>query len=319
MAGSESRVRSAPQARPLRRVPLASATASLRRTVARGTRSLLDRLGLVWAAMLRRLPQRFHAITDEVAKFGVIGLINLGVNFAVFNALLLIVAGSEVKAKAVATVVAVTSAYFLNRYWTYRHRPKTTLRREYSLFFFFNAVGLLIETGIVALAKYGFDQTSWLVLNICTFVGIALGTIFRFWAYRTHVFKPATPEQTAVAPPVLASGAPTDLSHVAELDPLRVETARADADERAADDRAVADERPADPATVGQMTVEPTLVDPVTDGATASRRAEPANAANPANPADVADTADPTDETLADELVDIELDQMLNADAPVRR
>ena len=58
--------------------------------------------------LLRRVPQRFHAITDEVAKFGTIGLINLGVNFAVFNLLLLIVAGSEVKAKAAATVVAVT-------------------------------------------------------------------------------------------------------------------------------------------------------------------------------------------------------------------
>ena len=48
--------------------------------------------------------------------------------------------GSEVKAKAVATIVATTCAYFLNRHWTYRDRPKTTLRREYSLFFFFNAV-----------------------------------------------------------------------------------------------------------------------------------------------------------------------------------
>jgi putative flippase GtrA len=156
--------------------------------------------------MLSLLPQRFHAITDEIAKFGAIGLINLGVNFAVFNALLVAVEGSEVKAKAFATVVAATCAYFLNRYWTYRHRPKTTLRREYSLFFLFNAVGLLIETGIVGLAKYGFDQTSVAVLNACTFVGIALGTVFRFWAYRTHVFKkehgPAEP--TAPAGPEVA-------------------------------------------------------------------------------------------------------------------
>ena len=155
--------------------------------------------------LLSKVPQRFHAITDELAKFGTIGVINLGVNFAVFNLLLVVVSESQVKAKAFATIVATTCAYFLNRYWTYRHRPKSTLRREYSLFFLFNAVGLVIETGIVAIAKYGFDQTSLVILNICTFIGIGLGTVFRFWAYRTHVFKdePA-PEAALASSPVAA-------------------------------------------------------------------------------------------------------------------
>ena len=171
-------------------------------------RVLLDRLGAAKVALLRRMPERFHAITDEVAKFGTIGLINLGVNFAVFNALLVAVSGSEVKAKAAATVVAATCAYFLNRYWTYRHRPKTTLRREYSLFFLFNAVGLVIETGIVAVAKYGFDYTSLAVLNILTFVGIGIGTVFRFWAYRTHVFKKEVPAASAGEEPPAEAPAP---------------------------------------------------------------------------------------------------------------
>jgi putative flippase GtrA len=155
--------------------------------------------------LARLVPKRFHAITDELAKFGTIGLINLGVNFGVFNLLLLLALmdGSEVKAKAVATVVATTCAYFLNRHWTYRNRPKSTLRREYALFFFFNAVGLVIETGFIALAKYGFDQTSLVVLNLFGFVGIAVGTAFRFWAYRTHVFRaePAVAEPAVVEVP----------------------------------------------------------------------------------------------------------------------
>jgi putative flippase GtrA len=148
------------------------------------------------------VPNRFHAITDELAKFGTIGLINLGVNFGVFNLLLLftLMQGSEVKAKAVATIGATTCAYFLNRHWTYRHRPKTTLRREYTLFFFFNAVGLVIETAFVALAKYGLHETNLIVLNVFSFCGIAVGTVFRFWAYRTHVFKPETPAEELAAP-----------------------------------------------------------------------------------------------------------------------
>src|SRR5262249_34920813 len=78
---------------------------------------------------------------------------------------------------------------------TYRNRPKSSLRREYALFFAFNLVGLFIEVGAVSVAKYWLHRTDLLVLNIFSLLGIGLGTVFRFWAYRTHVFKlaPAAP------------------------------------------------------------------------------------------------------------------------------
>ena len=118
------------------------------------------------------LPKRWHGLTKELAKFGTIGVINLVVNFAVFNLLWLTVLRSgEVKAKAIATIVATTCAYFMNRHWTYRDRPKSTIRREYSLFFFFNAVGLLIEVTVVGAAKYGFGLTHIVVLNLCQCAG----------------------------------------------------------------------------------------------------------------------------------------------------
>jgi len=160
----------------------------------------------------RILPERWHGLTKELAKFGTIGLINLVVNFAVFNLLWLTVLRSgEVKAKAIATIVATTCAYFMNRHWTYRDRPKSTIRREYSLFFFFNLVGLLIEVTVVGVAKYGFHQTHIVVLNLCTALGIVMGTIFRFWAYRTHVFRPADP---ALADEPVAVGAVGSITSV---------------------------------------------------------------------------------------------------------
>ena len=150
------------------------------------------------------IPARFHQIGDEIAKFGTIGLINIGVNSAVVNLLWLTpwLHGSQVKAKAIATIVAATSAYFMNRHWTYRNRPKSSLRREYTLFFAFNLVGLFIEVGAVSVAKYWLHRTDLLVLNIFSLLGIALGTAFRFWAYRTHVFKlaPASPSAPVRAP-----------------------------------------------------------------------------------------------------------------------
>jgi putative flippase GtrA len=145
---------------------------------------------LLRASWRKLLPERWRRLTEEFAKFGTIGLINLFVNFAVFNLLwLTLLRNGELKAKAIATIVATTSAYFMNRHWTYRDRPKATLRREYTLFFIFNVVGLVIEVTVVGIAKYGFGQTHIVVLNLCTAIGIVLGTVFRFWAYRTHVFK----------------------------------------------------------------------------------------------------------------------------------
>jgi putative flippase GtrA len=170
----------------------------------------------------RMLPARIRGISHEVAKFGVIGVINVVVNLAVFNLLLrTVLDNGEVKAKAIATVVATTCAYFMNRHWTYRDRPKSTLRREYTLFLFFNAVGLVIEVAVVWIAKYGLGQTSDLVFNICTGIGIVLGTVFRFWAYRNHVFKLEAGEAVE---PTLDSGAAGD-------DALRAELAQIELDD----------------------------------------------------------------------------------------
>jgi putative flippase GtrA len=182
----------------------------------------------------RKLPRRFHAITHELAKFGTIGLINLGVNFAVVNVLwFTILSGSQVKAKAVATVVAATSAYFMNRHWTYKDRPKSTLRREYTLFFFFNLVGLVIEVAVLYGAKYGLHQTNLLVLNLFTAVGIVVGTVFRFWAYRTHVFKVEPVPGSAEA----AIATPYEIVDVVPDSHLRDELAQIELDTIVADER----------------------------------------------------------------------------------
>lgn len=131
---------------------------------------------------------------SEALKFGVVGGINTVVNYAVFNALALtILVNGQLKATIIATIVATISSYLMNRHWTYRDRPKSTLRREYTLFFLFNGIGLLIELCVLGLAKYGLGITNLLALNVVKTIGLVLGTLFRFWSYRTFVFRPAPP------------------------------------------------------------------------------------------------------------------------------
>lgn len=143
------------------------------------------------------LPQRLRTLAPEVVKFGIIGGLNVVVNAAVFNLLLLwpLFDNSELKAKVIATAVAIVSSYFMNRHWTYRDRDKSAAHREFVLFVGFNLAGLMIELAVMGITKYWLDLTSLLALNTAFAIGLALGTIFRFFTYRTFVFTHAAPPQ----------------------------------------------------------------------------------------------------------------------------
>jgi len=134
------------------------------------------------------LTQRLRHLAPEAIAFGIIGAGNTLLYMAITWAALPI---GAVKASVLATVVTTTLAYFANRYWTYRHHTRTALRREYTLFFGFNLVGMVIQSGMVALGKYGFgltEQHDELAFMGFTLIGIVIATVFRFWAYRTFVF-----------------------------------------------------------------------------------------------------------------------------------
>jgi putative flippase GtrA len=144
---------------------------------------------------------RVRKLIAEVTSFGVIGGINFLVDLGIFNVLISI---GSLKATVVSTVVAATVSYGLNRHWTYRNRPRSALRREYALFFLFNLVGLGVQLGTIGLARYGLQLDTRFELNAAKVLGIGLGTVFRFFAYRTWVFRD-TAAGVAVEPAVPAS------------------------------------------------------------------------------------------------------------------
>jgi putative flippase GtrA len=147
--------------------------------------------------LARLLPERWQKFLHEALKFGLVGAMNTVVNFAVFNALIFtIFPNGQLKANVIATLVALSVSFLLNRHWTYRDRPRSAVRRAYVLFFFFNGVGLAIELGVLGLTKYGLGLDSVMAINAAKLLGVVLGTVFRFWSYRTFVF---TPERVVVA------------------------------------------------------------------------------------------------------------------------
>ena len=152
--------------------------------------------------LVRRVWAQVETLVREIAKFGVVGLVAFVVDIGLFNVLRF--AGGEgpfydkpLTAKAISVAVATTVAYFGNRYWTFRHRGRTHFTREYVLFFVLNGVAMLIALACLWFSHYALGLTSALADNIsANVVGLALGTLFRFWSYRRWVF-PEVPEDAA--------------------------------------------------------------------------------------------------------------------------
>ena len=144
---------------------------------------------------------RLDHVVRELMKFGVVGAMAYVIDVGTFNLLLLPHSPIEHKpltAKTIAAVLAITFAYVGNRHWTFRHRDRSGLAREYTLFFALNGVGLAIALACLAVSHYLLGFTSVLADNIAANgVGLLLGTAFRFWSYRRWVFPEIADEELA--------------------------------------------------------------------------------------------------------------------------
>ncbi|WP_346922407.1 GtrA family protein [Glutamicibacter creatinolyticus] len=148
----------------------------------------------------------------EVAKFGVVG----GAAFVVDSAIYLwMLSGpmsdSPVKAKIVAGVVATLFSWVANRYWTFRHRRQANVVRELVMFLVMNAIGLGIAAACVWVTKYMLGLTDTTSVFIAgSVVGLILGTIFRFFAYKFWVFGGERTEILPDAEPALVGAASSE-------------------------------------------------------------------------------------------------------------
>jgi putative flippase GtrA len=136
---------------------------------------------------------RFQHLLHELGKFGVVGILAFMLDTGIFVTLRWTEMGPN-KAKIIAAVIAATAAFMGNRFWTWRHRERSGLGREYALYFMFNAAGLGI-TLLVLNFSHSVLGSIWPIFATkladvisSQFVGNAFATVFRFWSYRRFVF-----------------------------------------------------------------------------------------------------------------------------------
>ncbi|MFC1414661.1 GtrA family protein [Streptacidiphilus sp. N1-12] len=145
-------------------------------------------------------PSVLRRLINELAKFGVVGIVGVVVQLVVLVPLLDVM--QTVRANIVATLIAIASNYVGYRYWVYRDADKKTRSREIMLFLLFSGIGLVVQNGVLYALTYGLDMKSKLASLAFTIIGIGVATLFRFWSYRTWVFKavPAADPSLAALP-----------------------------------------------------------------------------------------------------------------------
>ncbi|MFG2089281.1 MULTISPECIES: GtrA family protein [unclassified Spirillospora] len=154
-------------------------------------------------SLVANLHRQFEHLVRELAKFGSVGAIAFVITIAIGNGLHSGLGVGPLTSNGVATVIATTFAYLGNRYWTFRHRDRTGLGREYVLFFALNGVGLVITELFIGFSHYVLGLSGAVYYNAALVVGTGVATLFRFWSYKKWVFLPSS------APPVdPASGLP---------------------------------------------------------------------------------------------------------------
>jgi putative flippase GtrA len=142
-----------------------------------------------------RIYQRFQRYIHEFGRFATVGAVGFVATAAGYNVLRYAGDVGPLTANTIATTGAAAITFLGNRYWTFAGRarsgdggPSRISVRETILFLFFNAVGLGIQAVCIGVTNYALGHTDKLSNNIALLAGICLGTVFRFWSYRTWVW-----------------------------------------------------------------------------------------------------------------------------------
>jgi putative flippase GtrA len=149
-------------------------------------------------ATVPRLRRTLDVVYREVLKFGAVGAFAFVVEVGLFNLLTTDVwlgsgtaplDGHEKLAKLISASCGVVVAWLGNHHWTFRHRRESSRGREFLTFVLVNVIATLIAVACLWISHDVLALTTSLADNISgNLIGVALGTLFRFWAYRAFVF-----------------------------------------------------------------------------------------------------------------------------------
>ena len=158
-----------------------------------------------------RLADTWRLLVKELSAFGIVGGLCFLLDIGLFQVLYAHAGVGAVTARLISSLVSVTVGYFAHRYWSFSHRARTSMKREYTLFAAVNGLTLLLSLAVVWVVRYPLGQQSAFVLQVANIGSIGVGTIVRYLSYRKWVFvahdHPAALDLSARRPRPLDSAA----------------------------------------------------------------------------------------------------------------
>lgn len=161
--------------------------------------------------VLSWIPQPYRDVAirhREMVKFALVGGTTWVIDTAIF--LLLkstILEPKPVTAKVISVVVATIASYMLNREWSFRTRGGRERHHEAVLYLLISAVGVAVYSAPLFISRYVLDlrvpTVTLFTEHLADFVsgqiiGVLVGMVFRWWAFRRFVFPHEDARQKVV-------------------------------------------------------------------------------------------------------------------------
>ncbi|MDP3727608.1 MAG: GtrA family protein [bacterium] len=133
----------------------------------------------------------------QLAKFGLVGGLNFLMDLGVLNLFLTLFGVTTglyaVTSKAIAFLVALTSSFLWNKFWTFRSLSTAHVGQQVIEFFVVSAIGLGINVGTFTVLnnivgpRGGIDGKTW--ASVSAAGAAAIGLAWNFFGYKLVVFR----------------------------------------------------------------------------------------------------------------------------------
>lgn len=141
--------------------------------------------------------RRLQRLAGEGAKFLAVGGVATMVALLFFNLLVHGYVGGgpgplntePLLAYLIANTVGMVVSYRGSRSWAFRHREIVGRAGGRVAYFLINTASMIVPVGCLAFSRYVLDRADPVADNIAAnVIGLALGTVARFWALRRFIF-----------------------------------------------------------------------------------------------------------------------------------
>lgn len=137
----------------------------------------------------------------EFVKFGLVGIINTAVDFAVLNLLIYSLGLGSGNShysffKIISFTAAVANSFFLNKWWVFKSNIANSQSNEMFRFLSVSIVGLVLNTSVSSIIfKIGptvlpLSLSVW--ANLASLIGTLVVFVSNFFGYKFFVFKKQT-------------------------------------------------------------------------------------------------------------------------------